>query len=48
MNDRVKKVFEYIEEHQQEYISKFQEFVRQPSIAANGHGIPEMIQVTAN
>lgn len=45
MNDRVKKVFEYIEEHQQEYISKFQEFVRQPSIAANGHGIPEMIQL---
>ncbi len=45
MDERVSKVFGYIEEHKEEYISKFQKFVRQPSIAASGYGIPEMISL---
>ncbi len=48
MDERAKKVFEYIESHQDEYISKFQEFVRQPSVAVNGYGIPKMIAMVEN
>lgn len=45
MNKRTEKVFEYIEEHKEEYIRKFQKFVQQPSVAASGYGIPEMINL---
>lgn len=45
MNDKISAVFDYIEEHRAEYIQKFQKFVQQPSIAATGYGIPEMIEL---
>lgn len=48
MDKRVENVFQYIDEHKNEYIGLFQDFVRQPSIAVNGKGIPEMIEMVTS
>ena len=45
MSDRLQKVLEYIQSHQDEYVALLQKFCRQPSVAATGEGIQEMAQM---
>ena len=45
MTERLKKVLDYIEEHREDYLNLLLDLCRQPSIAASGEGIPEIIEL---
>jgi len=45
-NDTLKKVHKYIGEHFQGHLTKVQDYVRQPSISADGTGIKETAEMT--
>ena len=42
------KILAYIDEHRDEYVALLQAMCRQPSQAATGEGIPEMIQLVVD
>ncbi len=44
----MEKVYQYIEEHQEEYIEIFKKFCNQPSISTENVGIKEMAQMVKN
>src|SRR6266446_967262 len=44
-NDDLKKVFQYIDDHFDEHVEKFQKFIRQPSISNSGEGIQETAEM---
>lgn len=45
MKFEMKKVYDYIDAHSEEYIEFLRELVRQPSIAATGEGIEDMVKL---
>lgn len=41
MSDRMQEIYDYIDEHADEFVADLQRFVRQPSISAQGIGLEE-------
>ncbi|MBI9044161.1 MAG: M20/M25/M40 family metallo-hydrolase [Anaerolineaceae bacterium] len=41
MYERIQKVFDYIDEHKDEFVADLQTLLRQPSVAAQNHGVEE-------